>query len=61
MYGKSLVIAGILGFIVLTEFGVHAYTLTVVFPAPAPPGVPVPCVAVGPQKYLVVFWVCQPS
>jgi hypothetical protein len=44
------------------EFGVQVYTLTVVFPAPVPaPGVIVPCVAVGPQKYLVAFWVRKPS
>ncbi|KAF8239044.1 hypothetical protein L208DRAFT_176797 [Tricholoma matsutake] len=57
MYGKSWVVAGILGTIMSAEFGVQAYTLTVVFPAPSPaPGIPVPCVAVGPKKYLVAFW-----
>ncbi|KAG6902450.1 hypothetical protein C0995_016311 [Termitomyces sp. Mi166 len=45
------------GIIMTAEFAVHAYTLTVVFPAPSPaPGVVIPCIAIGPLKWLIVFW-----
>ncbi|RDB20003.1 hypothetical protein Hypma_012882 [Hypsizygus marmoreus] len=57
LYGRSNAILGILAFIMLAEFIIHAYTLTLVFPAPSPaPGVVVPCVAIGPTKWLVAFW-----
>lgn len=58
MYGRSLVIAGILGTVMLAEFGFQAYTLTVVSPMPALPGVLVPCTPHGRRKYLDFpgFW-----
>ncbi|KAF5388050.1 hypothetical protein D9615_000702 [Tricholomella constricta] len=58
LYGRSNIILGILGAIVLAEFIVHAYTMTLVFPAPSPaPGVVLPCVAIGPTNWLITFWV----
>jgi len=58
LYGKSTYVAGILGNMLLIQFIFHAYTMTRVFQAPAPaPGIPVPCIAIGPQGILVAFWV----
>ncbi|KAF8076748.1 hypothetical protein FPV67DRAFT_430605 [Lyophyllum atratum] len=58
LYGKSKIIIGVLGTIMLAEFIIHVITLTKVFPAPSPaPGVIVPCVAIGPTNWLVGFWV----
>ena len=35
-----------------------AATMTRVFPAPSPaPGVQIPCVAIGPEGWLITFWV----
>ncbi|RDB20004.1 hypothetical protein Hypma_012883 [Hypsizygus marmoreus] len=57
LYGKSMIIAGLLGLIILPELIIHAYTLTMVFPAPSPgPGILIPCVAIGPTRWLVGFW-----
>ncbi|GLB34155.1 hypothetical protein LshimejAT787_0110390 [Lyophyllum shimeji] len=57
LYGNSRVVAGCLSIIMVAEFIVHVYTLTRVFPAPQPaPGIPVPCVAIGPTQWLVGFW-----
>ncbi|KAG6806868.1 hypothetical protein H0H92_009753, partial [Tricholoma furcatifolium] len=53
LYGKSNIVLGILGLIMAAEFGVQAYTLTTAFPVP---GVGIPCIAVGPTNFLVVFW-----
>ncbi|GLB34156.1 hypothetical protein LshimejAT787_0110400 [Lyophyllum shimeji] len=58
LYGKSIVIAAVLGTIMVAEFIIHVITLTKVFPAPSPaPGVVVPCVAIGPTNWLIAFWV----
>ncbi|KAH0587977.1 hypothetical protein H2248_006722 [Termitomyces sp. 'cryptogamus'] len=56
LYSKSKIILSILGAIMAAEFAVHAYTLTVVFPAPTPPGAVIPCISVGPLNWLIVFW-----
>lgn len=58
LYGKSNIVIGVLGTIMLAEFIIHVITLTKVFPAPSPaPGVVVPCVAIGPTNWLIAFWV----
>ncbi|TFK35973.1 hypothetical protein BDQ12DRAFT_737250 [Crucibulum laeve] len=57
LYGRSNVVLAILAVVMLAEFGVDVKTLTVVFPTPSPaPGVVVPCVAIGPEKWLIAFW-----
>lgn len=57
LYSQSIIVLGLLGTVYLAEFGIMAFTLTLVFPAPAPaPGVAVPCVAIGPTKWLITFW-----
>lgn len=57
LYGKSNIILGVLGVIMMAEFAVEVVTLTKVFPAPSPaPGVVIPCVAIGPTNWLVAFW-----
>lgn len=58
LYGKNKWILVGLGGWMAIEFGIFVKTLTVVFPAPTPgPGVLIPCVAVGPTNWLIIFWV----
>ncbi|KIP12148.1 hypothetical protein PHLGIDRAFT_98513 [Phlebiopsis gigantea 11061_1 CR5-6] len=57
LYSYSNIILGVLGVIWLAEFGFMSATMTKVFPAPSPaPGVAVPCVAIGPEAWLIAFW-----
>jgi len=59
LYGKNPYVAAGLLTIMAAEFGVQVKTMTVVFPIPEPPGVTLPCIAIGPQEWLVAFW-CMP-
>lgn len=57
LYSYSYAVLALLGIIWTAEFGFMAFTMTEVYPAPSPaPGVPVPCVAIGPESTLIAFW-----
>lgn len=61
LYNKSRYVGAGLFLIMLANLGVQIKTMTVVFPIPEPPGVILPCIAIGPNEWLVAFWVINLS
>ncbi|TFK33082.1 hypothetical protein BDQ12DRAFT_739019 [Crucibulum laeve] len=58
LYDGSKIILMILGLLMVAEYVVQSISMTVFIPAPSPmPEVTFPCVATGPTRWLIAFWV----